>query len=152
MRILIDADSCPKAAREMVLRFASRLKIIAIFYANRKIPGIPETQMVISSNDEGAADKLIIKSALKDDLILTRDLPLAESLVEAGNTVMDDRGRVFTCENIRELRSIRDFTVGLAESGLGIERTASYGKKELSSFANSLDRELTRLKSQSASG
>ena len=58
---------------------------------------------------------------------------------------MDDRGRVFTKENIRQLRSLRDFTVGLAENGLEYERTASYGKKELNALANSLDRELTRL-------
>ena len=69
----------------------------------------------------------------------------AERLVEAGITVLDDRGRAFTKENIRERRSLRDFVVGLAENGLDTERTASYGKKELNSFANSLDRELTRL-------
>ena len=76
---------------------------------------------------------------------MTRDLPLAERLVDSGVTVLDDRGRVFTKENIRERRSLRDFVVGLAENGMETERTASYGKKELGSFANSLDRELTRL-------
>jgi uncharacterized protein YaiI (UPF0178 family) len=85
--------------------------------------------------------------------VLTRDLPLTERLVEAGIAVLNDRGRVFTRENIRERRSIRDFVVGLAENGLGTERTASYGKKELNTFANSLDRELSRLlRAQPASG
>ncbi len=83
--------------------------------------------------------------AKSGDLVITRDLPLAEQLVEAGIAVLDDRGRAFTKENIREHRSMRDFTVGLANSGLDFERTPSYGKKELSSLANSLDRELTRL-------
>ena len=144
----------------MVLRFSSRLGIKAVFAANRPIPGIPRgnpcenspeasdsfAHMEICPPGEGAADRRIAELAGPGDLVLTRDLPLAEKLVEAGIRVMDDRGRVFTAENIRELRSLRDFAVGLAESGLGLERTSSYGRKELSSFANSLDRELSRLK------
>ena len=150
-RIFVDADSCPRAAREMLLRFSTRLGIKTIFVANRPIPGIPteapanSVHMEICSREEGAADRFIAEQARPGDLVLTRDLPLAESLVEAGIRVLDDRGRVFTKENIRELRSLRDFAVELAESGLGIERTASYGRKELAALANSLDRELTRL-------
>jgi len=148
MQILVDADSCPREAREMVLRFSSRLGVKTVFVANRPIPGIPEKEtalMEICSSGEGAADNRIVELARPGDLVLTRDLPLAERLVEAGITALDDRGRVFTSENIRALRSIRDFVVGLAENGLETERTASYGKKELKDFANSLDRELTRL-------
>jgi uncharacterized protein YaiI (UPF0178 family) len=131
----------------MLLRFASRLGIKAIFAANRPIPGLPESaQMDICPPTEGSADSHIAALARPGDLVLTRDLPLAEKLVEAGIAVMDDRGRVFNKENIRELRSLRDFAVGLAESGLGMERTASYGKRELDALAKSLDRELTRLK------
>ena len=155
MQILVDADSCPREARDMVLRFSVRLGIKTIFAANRPIPGLhgspldKETVfMELCPPGEGAADNRIVELAQSDDLVLTRDLPLAERLVEAGVTVLDDRGRVFTKENIRTLRSLRDFVVGLAENGLETERTASYGKKELNALANSLDRELTRLKRQ----
>ena len=155
MQILVDADSCPREAREMVLRFSARLCIKTIFAANRPIPGLPEIPgipgnpgivlMELCPSGEGAADNRIVELAGPGDLVLTRDLPLAERLVDAGVTVLDDRGRVFTKENIKERRSLRDFVVGLAENGLDTERTASYGRKELQTFANSLDRELTRL-------
>ena len=146
MQILVDADSCPKAAREMILRFSARLKIKTIFAANRRIPGIPEWAFFeLCPPGEGEADKRIMELAGSTDLVITRDLPLAENLVDNGISVLDDRGRVFTKENIRELRSLRDFTVGLAESGLGIERIASYGKNELKALANSLDSEISRL-------
>ena len=145
MKILVDADSCPRAAREMVLRFSSRLEIKIIFAANRPIPGLPETAvMEICPAEDGAADERIVCLALPGDLVITRDLPLAERLVEKGVKVMDDRGRIFTSENIRQLRSLRDFTVSLAEKGLEYERTASYGKNELNALANSLDRELAK--------
>jgi len=147
MQILLDADSCPKEARIMLLRFSSRLRIKTIFAANRIIPALPDTvQIELCPQGEGAADNRIVELARPGDLVITRDLPLAERLVEAGVTVLDDRGRVFTKENIKEQRSVRDFVVGLAENGLDIERIPSYGKKELKSFAASLDRELSRLR------
>ncbi|MDR0497255.1 MAG: DUF188 domain-containing protein [Treponema sp.] len=146
MKILIDADSCPREAREMVLRFSARLGIKTIFAANRLIPGLPATAtMERCPPGEGEADKRIAELARPGDLVITRDLPLAELLIEAGISVLDDRGREFTLENIKELRSLRDFAVGLAENGLGIERIASYGKNDLKALANSLDRILTKL-------
>ena len=154
MQILVDADSCPRQAREMILRFTARLKIKTIFAANRPIPGIQDIPgipngtvfMELCPSGEGAADDRIVELARPGDLVITRDLPLAERLVDADVTVLDDRGKVFTKENIRALRSIRDFVVGLAENGLETERTASYGRKELTAFANSLDREINKLK------
>ena len=151
MQILVDADSCPRSAREMVLRFSARLEIKSLFAANRPIPGLTKpAAMELCPPGEGSADKRILELAGAGDLVITRDLPLAERLVEAGITVLDDRGRAFTKENIRQLRSLRDFTVGLADNGLDFERTSSYGKKELSSLANSLDRELSRLTRKTA--
>ena len=148
MQILVDADSCPREARNMILRFSARLKIKTVFAANRLIPGLPkEALMEICPPGEGEADKRILELAQAGDLAITRDLPLAESLVDAGISVMDDRGRVFTKENIRQLRSLRDFAVGLAENGLGIERISSYSRNELKTLANSLDKELSKLKS-----
>ena len=146
MQILVDADSCRREARQMVLRSAGRLGIKAVFAANRLIPGLPAAaQMELCPSGEGAADDRIVALAKPGDLVLTRDLPLAERLVDAGVTVLDDRGRVFTKENIREQRSLRDFAVGLAESGLGMERIASYNSKDFKKLADSLDRELARL-------
>lgn len=149
MQIFVDADSCPRDAREMILRFSARLDIKAVFVANRPIPGIPaageKAALELCPSGDGEADKRIVELATTGDLVITRDLPLAEILVDKGIRVLDDRGRVFTSENIRERRSVRDFVVGLAENGLGTERINSYGKKELNALANSLDRELCRL-------
>ena len=168
MRIYVDADSCPREARDMLLRFSTKRGIVAVFVANRPIPGIKipwinnngtekanrekanlaknETALMeICPKDEGAADDRIVALACQGDLAITRDLPLAERLVERDITVLDDRGRIYTRENIRERRSLRDFTVGLARNGMETERTRTYGKKELNAFANSLDRELSRL-------
>jgi uncharacterized protein YaiI (UPF0178 family) len=147
VKILVDADSCPRPARELVLRTAERRKIKSIFAANRPIPGVTGDYAVMElcPAGEGAADDRIVTLAESGDLALTRDIPLANRLVEADICVIDDRGQVYTRENIRERLSLRNFAVGLAENGLETERSANYGKKELKAMADSLDRLLTRL-------
>jgi len=146
VKILVDADSCPRAARTLVLRAARRTGVPAIFAANRPIPGIrgPGVVMELCPAEAGAADNRIVALAEAGDLALTRDIPLASRLVAGGILVMDDRGRVYTRENIGERLSLRNFMVGLAENGLGAVRAANYGKREAKALADSLDRLLRR--------
>jgi uncharacterized protein YaiI (UPF0178 family) len=144
MKIFVDADSCPRAARELAQRRAKKLKIRIIFAANRPIPGIEACDMEICPNKENSADDRIVELAERGDLVITRDVPLAKRLVEKDVETLDDRGRHFTTDNINELLSLRNFMVGLAENGLGIERTANYGRKEFKNFADSLDRILAK--------
>jgi uncharacterized protein YaiI (UPF0178 family) len=153
MKILVDADSCPAVARELVLRAAVRTSTQAIFAANRTIPGIvgEYAEMLLCPAEEGAADDRLTTLAQPGDLAVTRDIPLASRLLERGAAVLDDRGRVYTAENIREKLSLRNFTVGLAENGCPFERGAVYGKRELKAFAGSFDKLLRKLKRQADS-
>jgi len=148
MKILVDADSCPKAARELVLRCSALRGIKAVFAANRPIPGVSGDVMEICPPGENAADDRLVDLAEPGDIAVSRDLALAKRLLEKNAVVIDDRGRLFTLDNINELLSLRNFTVGLAENGLGVERAANYGKKELKTFADSLDRQITKNKAQ----
>jgi uncharacterized protein YaiI (UPF0178 family) len=109
------------------------------------MPGISGEIMEVCPPGENAADDRLVELAAPGDLAVSRDLALAKRLLEKNAVVIDDRGRLFTLDNINELLSLRDFSVGLAENGLGTERTASYGKKELKAFADSLDRQITKL-------
>ncbi|MDR2110423.1 MAG: DUF188 domain-containing protein, partial [Spirochaetaceae bacterium] len=104
MKVLVDADSCPRAVRELILRSSARTGIRVIFAANRPIPGIggAEAVMELCPPGEGAADNRIVELAEPGDLVVTRDIPLAARLAEASVMVLDDRGRAYTRENIRE--------------------------------------------------
>jgi len=147
MKILVDADSCPAAARQLILRAALRTRTRAVFAANRIIPDIggEYAEMLVCPAGEGVADDRLAALAQAGDLAVTRDIPLAARLLEAGAAVLDDRGRIYTAENIREKLSLRDFTVGLAENGYEFERSAGYGKRELKAFADSFDKLLSKL-------
>ncbi|MDR1256337.1 MAG: DUF188 domain-containing protein [Spirochaetaceae bacterium] len=127
------------------MKAAKNRRVQAIFAANRVIPGIEGdfVVMALCSSDYGAADDHITALAEQGDIAVTRDVPLAGRLICKGVSVIDDRGRAFTRENIRTLLSVRDFNIGLALGGVEIVRAASYGKKELKLFADSFDRLLT---------
>jgi len=147
MKIFVDADSCPRDARELTLRTARRRGIPAVFAANRPVPGISgeNVTMEICPPGDNSADNRIVELAGPGDLAISRDIALAKRLLEKNVAVIDDRGRVFTKDTINELLSLRNFTVGLAENGLGVERITNYGKKERKAFADSLDRVLVKL-------
>lgn len=144
--IRVDADSCPASVREMIIRFAERLKIKAVFTANRVIPlkRSNYVHMEVAENLPDAADNQIVAQCGNDDIVITRDIPLAQRLVDMGITVLNDRGILYTAENIRERLSIRNFNLGLYEQGIAPEKTDRFGKKELNLFANSLDKELQK--------
>ncbi len=146
MKIWVDADSCPRAVREIIARAAVRRKIETIFVANRPLPdaGGPSIVFVEVGKGEGEADAYIISNAVSVDLVVTRDIPLASSLVEHGLRVLNDRGELYTAENVRERLSVRDFMYELRSSGLSPERTGRFGGREAKAFADAFDRELAR--------
>jgi uncharacterized protein YaiI (UPF0178 family) len=127
-----------------LLRRAEKLGIRIIFAANRAIPDAAIAEMEICSTAANSADDRIVELSEKGDLAVTRDIPLAKRLVEKEVTALDDRGRIFTKENINELLSIRNFMVGLADNGLEYDRISNYGKKDLKKFADSLERLLRK--------
>ncbi|MDR2470845.1 MAG: DUF188 domain-containing protein [Treponema sp.] len=147
MKILVDADSCPAGARSLVLRAAARTGTRAVFAANRVIPGVTEGggEMLLCPAGEGAADDRLTALAEAGDLAVTRDVALAARFLEAGAAAVDDRGRIYTADTIRERLSLRNFTVALAESGHDFERSPAYGKRELKAFAGGFDKLLSRL-------
>jgi uncharacterized protein YaiI (UPF0178 family) len=145
--IWVDADSCPRAVREIIARSALRLSITTHFVANREIPlpSNPFLEMILCEAEADAADNYIVDHADSKDLVITRDIPLAARLVEKKILVINDRGTVYTESNISERLSMRNFMLEMYNNGFMPEKTSRLGKKELHDFANALDKELQRL-------
>lgn len=147
MTLHIDGDSCPRAVRDVAARAGRRERILVVCYANRPIPfdhDLP-VEMVVVEMTEGAADRAMLARAVPGDLALTRDIPLAADLVDAGVAVVNDRGGLYTRENIGERLSLRNFMAGLNAVGLKPESTSQYGKKEWDEFVRTFDREFMKL-------
>ncbi len=147
MTLFVDADSCPVRIREIISKTALRLQSNAVFVANRAIP-IKKNKFctsIITSSEDQAADTYIIEHAQLKDIVITRDIPLAKELVDKHICVINDRGTVYTAENIGERLSVRNFMYDLQAYGLVPEKTTSFGKKEIMLFSQSLDRETSRI-------
>ncbi len=147
MTVWVDADSCPRQVRDIVVRAAKRTGARAVFVANTQVPGLDKkfAEFILCPAGADAADDRIVEEARHGDLAVTRDIPLAARLVEAHVPVINDRGIVYTAENVRERLSVRNFMMELNMSGLSPERVHSYGAKEVKAFADGFDRELNRL-------
>ena len=146
MRFFIDADSFPALCRDIICRAASKRRIRAIFIARSRpqLPKSPLFSFVGAGDDPDAADDLIVEQASTEDMAFTRDIPLAARLVAQGVLVLNDRGTVYTVENIGPRLSERDFMADMRAAGLAGMGGRSYGQRELLEFANAFDRELTK--------
>lgn len=151
--IWVDADSCPKLVRTYLIDYSKKLNLKINFVANKNIPvENPHDlfSMIITNSESQAADNYIINNVFQFDIVITRDIPLADKLVEKQITVINDRGTLWTKENIKERKSERDFSLQLSMLGLGGDKSNSYSKKEFAMFANCFDREIHRLIKESS--
>lgn len=157
MRILADGDSLEAELRELLCRrargeaakaaaagTAPRFGLLVVAARPLRLAG---AELLLVEAGPDAADDRIVELAEEGDLAVTRDIPLAERLVEKGVVVLNDRGDVYSRENVRERRSLRDRAAELRALGLAPEspRARSWGEKERKRFADTFDRELTRL-------
>lgn len=147
MRIWVDADACPGAVKEIIIRAAERLRVPAVFVANKPI-ALPRSE-VLSSVQVGkgldVADTHLAAQAASGDLAVTQDIPLAAALVKKGVSVLDVRGELLTEENIDERLSLRNFLQELRDGGVVTGGPAAWHPSDKQRFAASFDRELTRL-------
>lgn len=153
IRIWIDADSCPAMVRDYVIKYSQKLNLPVTLCANRLLKAKPDQvfQMIVCDKEKDAADNYILEHSAPFDLVITRDIPFAARLVEKKITCINDRGTVFTTENITERKSERDFDMMLVEMGLSSHAKGSgYDKKNFGPFANCFDREIHRLISKAS--
>lgn len=152
MRLIIDADSCPIRIREVTAKAATRKNIPLIFVANSPIP-FPEgckVEMVITEKTEGSADDWIVENLTPEDIVITRDIPLADRIIDCGANVMNDRGNLYTPATIKERLSQRNFMYELRSSGIVAEKHNKFGPKEVHKFAAALDKLLTSMAKENA--
>jgi uncharacterized protein YaiI (UPF0178 family) len=147
MRIWVDADACPGAIKELIIRAARRLGIHAVFVANKYI-GLPDSahlSTVRLAKDPEAVDEYIAQCAEAGDLAVTQDIPLASALIPKGVVVMTPRGELFTEANMGERLSIRNFMQDIREAGTVTPGPKPFTQKDKQRFSDAFDRELTKL-------
>ncbi len=146
MKIYVDADGFPKAAKDLLIRTAARRQVPLVFVANKKVSYEPSALIssIIVSEGPDLADDRIVELARKGDLVISADIPLAARAVAKGAVVLNPRGKLYTEDNVNDSLALRDLMTGLRDGGLMTGGPPVFGKKECRAFVNQLDSFLTK--------
>ena len=146
MQIWVDADACPRQAKEVLFRVAKRLQVKVTLVANQylKTPPSPYISALQVPGGFDVADNEIVARLEVGDLVITADIPLADEVVSGGGSALNPRGKMYTKENIKDHLQRRDMMDELRSSGMISGGPDPYGNKEIQAFANALDRHLAK--------
>ncbi|SDG44142.1 hypothetical protein SAMN05216571_11395 [Onishia taeanensis] len=142
----VDADACPRVARDIIVRAAERTQTATWFVANHQVPLPPSPwvkPLAVASGFD-AADDEIVRRLVPGDLLVTADLPLAQEAIDKGAAVMTNRGEALDRSNIRARVQMRDFMETMRSSGEHTGGPKGYSDVDRREFANALDRWLAK--------
>lgn len=146
MKIWVDADACPGVIKDILFRAAERTGVELTLVANHSIP-IPKSRHIkflqVRSGFD-VADNEIVKRLDAGDLVITADIPLAADVIDKGGYALNPRGELYTANNIRARLNMRDFMDTLRASGVDTGGPPALSQGDRKSFANHLDKILTR--------
>jgi len=103
MTLWIDGDSCPQAAMRIALDAHRNRAVEVVVVADRRIPKVAESgaRMIRVASGCGAVDEIMVRECRPGDLALTRDLSLGLRLLDRDVVVLNDRGHVWTANEIK---------------------------------------------------
>lgn len=150
MRLWIDADACPMAIKEILFRVADRLQIETTLVANQSM-AIPKSEFIrrVTVRD-GAdeADNRIIELMEPGDVVITGDIPLAARVVDNHGSAISPRGELYDDRSVHERLATRNLMEQFRSAGVDTAGPKPLSQKDVQTFANQLDRLLTRLLNQ----
>lgn len=147
MKIWVDADACPVVIKEILFKAAERTGTEMTLVANKtmRIPVSRRISMLRVPSGRDVADQAIVDRLSAGDLVITSDIPLAAEVIEKGGLILTPRGENYTTDDIKARLSMRDFMDNLRADGIDTGGPPPLSPADRNTFANHLDRLLTRL-------
>jgi uncharacterized protein YaiI (UPF0178 family) len=144
--IYVDADACP--VKHEVYRVAERhgIKVVVVSNSPIAVPRDPLIERVVVSAGMDEADNFIAARAIRGDIVITADIPLASRCVKAGAVAIAPTGRVFTEDSIGMTLATRNLMDSLRSAGEITSGPKSFSPRDRSSFLSALDQAIVRLK------
>lgn len=140
-QIWVDADACPVAIREMLVKAGKNRKVNVTFVANHPIPipRIPNLKFIQVQSGFDIADNFIVQQVADGDLVVTQDIPLADEVITKGAIALGPRGQKYTKENIKSRLNMRDFLETMRSSGVQTGGPPPLNAQDKQTFGNALD-------------
>lgn len=147
MRVWIDADACPRLARDLVIKFALKRDFSVILVAGQAQPrpNFACVQLIVVPSGPDAADDYIADNVAANELVICSDIPLADRIIKRQAVALDPRGEEFTERNMGDRLALRNLFTDLRDQGQMSGSQGAYAERDKQAFANALDRILTRL-------
>lgn len=146
MQVLVDADACPAAIKEILFRAARREEMTVTLVANQflRTPPSPFIKAIQVPLGFDVADVRIVELVISGDLVITADIALAAAVLDKGGHALDPRGNWFSRENIQERMTVRDMMDQLRAAGIETGGPDPFSARDSKAFAGQLDRFLAR--------
>ncbi len=103
MKIIVDADSCPKGVKYMVTKLASKygLELVMVIDDSHRLHG--RFKVVKVSTNRDAVDLEIVRLTTKEDIVITHDYGLASMVVNKSFATVHPDGTIYTNHNLESL-------------------------------------------------
>ena len=145
-RIWVDADACPAPIKEILYRTTRRLQVELTLVANQsiRIPSSKLIRLIIVPEGADVADDRIVEMLAPGDMVITGDIPLAARVVGKSAIAIGVRGELFDENSVHDRLASRDLMEQFRSEGVDTRGPSPLTKKNIQTFANVLDRMLTR--------
>lgn len=138
MKILVDADSCPKKAMFILIEVAKlyNVPLIAISSFNHQIEGV---EKIIVGSEPQATDMALINKTNKGDIVVTQDWGLASLVLSRGGDCITPRGHIYSKEKIIFMLEEKHIKAKLRRSGGRTKGPAPRSKEDDERFRKNLE-------------
>lgn len=131
-----------------IYRVAERhgVRVVVVAGGFLAVPREPWIERVAAGSAFNAADDWIAERAVRGDVVITADIPLADRCLKGGAEVIGPTGRPFTTSSIGMALATRDLMESLRATGENLGGPKPFSPRDRSAFLSALDRALVRLK------
>lgn len=138
MKIIIDADACPKAALQICFRLGEKytIEVWTVASFNHNIES--DNHVVVDSGSQ-EADLKVVNLAEKGDIAVTQDWGLAAMLIGKQVRCISPAGREYRPENIDSMLEERELKAKFRRSGGRTKGPKKRTAEDDSNFAAKLE-------------
>ncbi len=109
-----------------------------------RVPSSDFIRLITVPDGADVADNKIIEMLEPGDIVITGDIPLAARVVEKSGIAIGVRGELFDDSSVHDRLASRNLMEQFRSAGVDTSGPKPLAQKDIQTFANLLDRTLTR--------
>lgn len=138
MKILVDADSCPKKVMIMLVERSAfyNIPLLVVSSYNHQIEGV---ERIVVGTEPQAADIALINKTSRGDIVVTQDWGLASLALSKGANCIEPRGYIYSPDKIDFMLEERHVKAKIRKGGGRTKGPSPRDKEDDERFKNNLE-------------